>query len=309
MRIVVAHPQADARRRWIAGLRTALPQYDVLASDDPAAAGADYAVGWKLAPGFFDSQTRLKALFAAGAGVDQLLEHPGLPAQLPVVRLEDAGMARQMAAYCCHEVARIFYRYGEYEAQQRDARWQELPVASLADFTVGLLGFGVLGSQVASALRGFGFRVIGHSRTEKSADGVQTYHGSGAMPAFLARCRVLILMAPLTAETRGLVDARALAQLPPGAWLINVARGPLVVEEDLLAAIDSGRLAGATLDVFHTEPLPSGHPFWRHPRIRVTPHIAAVTLVEESAAQVADKLRRLERGEAIGGVIDRHRGY
>ncbi len=327
MHLVVAHAEPQSSAQWAAELRREFPQALVTqwpagaqgpghaalaASEARSTAGApraDYAVGWQPPADFFARNPGLRAFFSAAAGVDHLLLHPGLPPSLPLVRLEDAGMGRQMAAYCCHEVVRLFYRYAEYEALQREGRWQELPLQARRDFAVGIFGMGVLGREVARALLGMGFRVLGHSRTARAVADVECSHGDAALPGFLAQCRVLILMAPLTAETRDLVDADFLSKLPAGAWLVNVARGALVVEPALLDALASGRLAGATLDVFRTEPLPSGHAFWSHPRIRITPHVAAVTLVDEGAQQVADKIRRLERGEPVGGVVERGRGY
>ncbi|MBP6817330.1 MAG: glyoxylate/hydroxypyruvate reductase A, partial [Burkholderiaceae bacterium] len=161
----------------------------------------------------------------------------------------------------------------------------------------------------ARRLAAMGFAVSGFARSPHRIDGVNCLHGALQWPVFLAGCDVLILMAPLTAQTRGLIDERALAALPAGAWLINVARGALVDEAALLAALDSGPIAGATLDVFQHEPLPAGHAFWQHPKIRLTPHVAAQTLIAPSARQVADKILRLQQGESVSGIVNRQRGY
>ncbi len=308
MRVVVVHPQPDASARWSAALAERLPDAQVrpwpLDWQD-----AEFAVAWNPPDEFFDGIRVTRALFSAGAGVDRLLCHPGLPAGLPVVRVEDAGMGRQMADYCCQEVLRVFRRQQEYEQQQRDRVWRELEPLPRARFAIGIFGMGVLGEQVARALRVFGFPLLGYSRTPRKVEGVECLSGPDALPHFLGRCRVLILLAPLTPETDGLFDARRLAMLPPGAWLINVARGALAVDRDLLDAIDRDHLAGATLDVFRTEPLPAEHPFWGHPRIRITPHVSAVTLIDETAEQIAGKIRRMQRGETVTGVVDRTRGY
>ena len=319
MKIAVVHPDPGARERWARALAARLPQAQTIEWRPGESAGAgrgagepmqvDYAVGWNPPPDFFDRVAVARAFFSAGAGVDRLVGHPGLPPALPLIRLEDAGMAAQMTEYCCLEVLRRFRRQAQYEAQQRDRVWHELEPPPHERFEVGIFGIGVLGAHVAQALRGFGFPVVGYSRTPRSVEGVDCVSGPQALPGFLGRCSVLILLAPLTPDTDSLFDARHLAMLPRGAWLINVARGALVVDADLIAAIDDGHLAGATLDVFRTEPLPGEHPFWQHPRIRVTPHVSAITLVEESAAQIAGKIRALERGETVGGVIDRSRGY
>lgn len=307
-RIVVVHPGAEARERWIAALCARLPAAE-LGVWPLEWRHADFAVGWNP-PGDFFTRVRIaRAFFSTGAGVDHLLRHPGLPAALPVVRLEDAGMAAQMVEYCCLEVLRVFRRQADYERQQRERVWRELDPLARERFVVGVFGIGVLGAAVANALRGFGFPVIGYARTPRSVEGVECVSGEAALPGFLGRCSALILLAPLTPETENFFDRTRLAMLARGAWLINVARGALVVDQDLLDALDAGWLGGATLDVFRTEPLPDAHPFWRHPAIRITPHVSAITAVEQSAAQIADNVARLARGEPPRGLVDRTRGY
>lgn len=308
MRIVVVHPQASAADRWAAEIRARLPEAEV--ATWPAACGdAGFAIGWGPPPGFFEALPRLRAFFSIGAGVDHVLGRPGLRPEIALVRLEDAGMGVQMAEYCAHEVIRLYRRAGDYETQQRHAEWRALKPVPRREFRVGVLGLGVLGLQVARAIASFEFPVLGHARSPRAIDGIRCFAGDDELPAFLAQCRVLILMAPLTAHTRDLLDTRRLAMLPEGAWVINVARGALIDDDALLSALDAGRLAGATLDVFRTEPLPSEHPFWRHPRIRITPHVSAATLLGESADQIAGKIRRLARGEPVGGTVDRTLGY
>jgi glyoxylate/hydroxypyruvate reductase len=312
MKIVVVHTDAQARAGWLLALRRLLPAARIVADGSPDASGAsdaDYAVGWTPPEGFFREHPRLRAFFSAAAGVDHLLRHPQLPPDLPIIRLEDAGMARQMIDYCRHEVLHVAGRHGEYRALQAQGRWHELDAIAPSELPIGVVGLGVLGAQVAQALAADGWTVNGHARSARRIDGVRVFHGPAGWDGFLAATRLLILLAPLTAETADLVDARALARLQPGGWLVNVARGGLVVDADLVAALDRGHLAGATLDVFREEPLPAGHPFWTHPRIRVTPHVAAVTRVAESAAQVAGKLLLMERGERPGGWVERDRGY
>ena len=308
-RIAITHPDGGVRAHWVAALSARLPAAEVFASsgsDDPV---ADYAVGWRPADDFFARQPRLRAFFSAAAGVDHLLRHPGLPPTLPLFRLEDAGMGAQMAQYCLHEVLRMQRRSADFEARQRDALWDELPVEPPAAWPVGVLGLGVLGAQVATTIAAAGFPVRGYAQRARTLDGVDCFDASRGLRAFLAGCRVAIVVAPLTPATADLFDAERLSWLPRGAWLINVARGGLVVDQALLDALDRGQLAGATLDVFREEPLPPAHPFWRHRQVRITPHVSAVTRVDESADQVAAKLREFERGAAVGGAVDRRRGY
>jgi glyoxylate/hydroxypyruvate reductase A len=292
---------------WLAGLRAALPQAQ-LELWQAGASPADYAVVWAPPQQFFDEQTRLKAVFAIGAGVDALLKLR-LPAGVSFVRLDDAGMAVQMAEYVCHAVIRHFRELDRYAADIGQGRWTVHPSRHRADFSVGVMGLGVLGQRVAQALTHFEFPVNGWSRTAKAIEGVHGFHGDGQLDAFLRGSRILVNLLPLTAQTQGIMNRDTLSRLQPGGYVINVARGAHLVDEDLLALLDSGHLAGATLDVFRTEPLPLTHPFWRHPKITVTPHTSARTLRETSIAQIAGKLEALERGERIAGIVDTSRGY
>jgi glyoxylate/hydroxypyruvate reductase A len=292
---------------WIAGLRAALPAADV-AVWEPGAPAADYAVVWAPPQAFLDEQPGLKAVFNIGAGVDALLKLR-LPLKARVVRLDDAGMSVQMAEYVCHAVIRHFREFDGYEADVRQGRWSYRKPRSRADFAVGVMGLGVLGSRVAQALRVFEFPVNGWSRSPKALDGVRGFSGREGFNDFLAASRVLVNLLPLTPDTQDILNRDTLSRLQPGGYVINVARGAHLVDEDLLALLDEGHLAGATLDVFRTEPLPAGHPFWAHPKITVTPHTSARTLRDESIAQIAGKIRALEQREPIAGIVDPVRGY
>ena len=292
---------------WIAGLRAALPAAEV-AVWEPGAPAADYAVVWAPPQAFLDEQPGLRAVFNIGAGVDALLKLR-LPPTARVVRLDDAGMSVQMAEYVCHAVIRHFREFDGYEADVRQGRWSYRKPRSRADFAVGVMGLGVLGSRVAQALRVFEFPVNGWSRSPKALDGVRGFSGREGFNDFLAASRVLVNLLPLTPDTQDILNRGTLSRLQPGGYIINVARGAHLVDEDLLALLDEGHLAGATLDVFRTEPLPAGHPFWAHPKITVTPHTSARTLRDESIAQIAGKIRALEQGEPIAGIVDPVRGY
>ncbi|WP_137895303.1 glyoxylate/hydroxypyruvate reductase A [Ramlibacter sp. 2FC] len=292
---------------WLAGLRAALPEA-LVELWQPGAAPADYAVVWAPPQAFLDEQPQLKALFNIGAGVDALMLLR-LPPGAQVVRLDDAGMSVQMAEYVCHAVIRHFREFDGYEADVKQGKWSYRKPRARADFPVGVMGLGVLGERVARALRVFEFPVMGWSRSPKALDDVRCFAGPAQFDDFLAASRVLVNLLPLTPETEGILNRATLSRLKPGGYLINVARGAHLVDEDLIALLDSGQLAGATLDVFRTEPLPAGHPFWTHPKITVTPHTSARTLREESIAQIAGKIATLERGEPIAGIVDPARGY
>ena len=299
--------QGLAPEPWVQGLQSALPKAEVSAWA-PGAPQADHAVVWAPSQQFIDEQSGLQALFNTGAGVDALLKLR-LPPRLKVVRLDDAGMSVQMAEYVCHAVIRHFREFDGHDADMREGRWAFRKPRKRADFPVGVMGLGVLGARVARALQAFEFTVNGYSRTPKDLPGIRCFSGEQGLSGFLAASRVLVNLMPLTPETENILNQRTLSQLQPGGYVINVARGRHLVEEDLIECIDSGHLAGAMLDVFRTEPLPADHPFWQHPKITVTPHTSARTLRDESIAQIAGKIQALQRGEAIAGVVDPQRGY
>ena len=292
---------------WVQGLQQALPQANVSAWA-PGAPPADHAIVWAPPQQFIDEQPGLQTLFNIGAGVDALLQLK-LPPALKVVRLDDAGMSVQMAEYVCHAVIRHFREFDVYDADTQAGKWSYRKPRSRADFAVGVMGLGVLGERVAKALQVFDFPVNGYSRSPKNLPGIRCFNGAQSLPEFLAATRVLVNLMPLTPETENILNHANLSLLQQGGYVINVARGKHLVEEDLITLIDSGHLSGATLDVFRTEPLPVDHPFWRHPKITVTPHTSARTLREESIAQIVGKIQALQRGQAINGVVDSQRGY
>jgi glyoxylate/hydroxypyruvate reductase A len=306
MRVIYCSADRDGSA-WVPGLQAALPQAEVSLWDS-GAPKADYAVVWKPPQQLLDEQTQLKALFNTGAGVDALVKLR-LPEGLPIIRLDDAGMSVQMAEYVCHAVIRHFREFDGYEADMGAGKWSFRKPRSRADFPVGILGLGVLGTRVARSVAQFDFPVNGWSRSPKALDGVQCFSGDAGLEAFLQATRIVVCLLPLTPDTEDLLNARRLSQLMPGGYVINVARGAHIVDVDLLALLDSGHLAGATLDVFRTEPLPPEHPFWEHPNITLTPHTSARTLRSESIAQIAGKIAALERGDPVAGRVDAMRGY
>jgi glyoxylate/hydroxypyruvate reductase A len=297
---------------WVDALSRAMPGASIgVWSEDTTGAidGADYALVWKPPPKLLAKLGSTKAIFNLGAGVDSLESIPPSLQAVPLIRLEDAGMAEQMAEYVVHAVLRRYREFDVYAQSQRGAIWQPRQRLDKGSFPVGILGMGVLGVAVAAALASFGFPIDGWSRSRKQISEVRSFAGRAELGEFLGRCRVLVCMLPLTAETRGMLNRATLSQLSPGAYIVNVSRGALLIDDDLLALIESGAIDGATLDVFQEEPLPPTHRFWHHPSITVTPHVSAVTLIEESVAQIAAKIRRLEAGLLVSGVVDRGRCY
>jgi glyoxylate/hydroxypyruvate reductase len=313
MKILFYMPHADASA-WLHDFARALPDADLREWQPGDTAPADFAVVWRPPRDMLAGRDNLRAIFNLGAGVDAILalehEQPGtLPRNAQLIRLEDTGMAPQMAEYVTHAVLRYLRRFDEYQQLQDERRWQPLEAHSRESFTVGVLGLGVLGAHVAQTVAAFGMPVRGYSRSARQIDGITTFAGEAQLDAFLDGVKVLVNLLPHTPDTRGVLNARVFAALAHGAYLINVARGGHLVEADLLDALASGQLSAATLDVFHEEPLPPDHPFWREPRITITPHISALTLRSESVKQVTRKINALMRGETVTGVVNLERGY
>ncbi|WP_019938985.1 glyoxylate/hydroxypyruvate reductase A [Bordetella sp. FB-8] len=310
MKIICASTSAVEQATWCELLAAALPHADVFPwQDDGPACDADVAVVWRPPADLFKRERELRVVFNLGAGVDALLKLPSLPDDVVIVRLEDAGMAAQMAEYVAHYVVRASRQFEQYEVLQKAGRWQPLPEIDRRQWPIGIMGLGVLGTSVARAMVGLDYPVAGWSRSGRRLEGVRTFAGRDALPAFLARTRVLVNLLPLTQDTEGILCRETLSQLLPDSHLINLGRGTHLVEEDLVPLLDSGRMAGAMLDVFRVEPLPDGHPFWTHPRIRITPHVAAITLRRETIEQIGTKILAFMRGETITGVVTRERGY
>jgi glyoxylate/hydroxypyruvate reductase len=307
---ILFYTSSGATEPWLRDLAAALPQAQLRVWQEGDNEPADYALVWKPPAAMLRERRDLKAIFSLGAGVDAIMQlGDNLPDGVPLVRLEDAGMAMQMAEYATYALLRYFRRFDEYEALARTKQWRPLPPHEKSEFTVGILGLGVLGTRIAQALVPFGFPLRGWGRSRKDVAGVSCFAGEQELDAFLSGTRALVCTLPLTAETTGILDRARLEKLQRGACLINVARGAHVVEADLLSLVQEGHIAGATLDVFQTEPLPPMHPFWQEPRIAITPHISALTLREESARQIADKIVAIERGETVTGIVDRKKGY
>lgn len=311
---ILFYSPSDNAAPWIERIQRALPLARVRAWQPDDHAHADYAIVWRPAPDVLRARTSLRAIFNLGAGVDAILdlhrEHPGaLPHGVPIVRLEDSGMATQMAEYATYAVLRHMRRFGEYEKQQARGEWMRIEPYARDEFAVAVLGLGQLGAYVARTLAGFGLPVRGFSRSPKSLDGVATYQGDDGFVSCLAGARALINLLPNTPATRGILNRKTFSLLADDAIVVNLARGAHLVDEDLFGALDAGTLGAAMLDVFHVEPLPPDHPFWSHPRITITPHVSALTLMEESVVQIAAKIESLERGETISGVVALERGY
>jgi glyoxylate/hydroxypyruvate reductase len=269
----------------------------------------DYVLAWIHKPGDLARYPNLKAIFWLGAGVDHLLKDKDLPRQVPIVRRVDDGLTAGMTEYVLLHALRYHRRLPELEAQQSERLWRKLSYPLAKDRRIGILGMGVLGSDAASRLIGLGFDVAGWSRAPKQLPGLTSFYGDEGLTPFLKRSEILVCLLPLTPATTGIINAPTLAALPRGATVINAARGGHVVDADLIAALDRGHIAHATLDVFATEPLPVEHPFWRHPRITLTPHAASVTMSETASRVVIEGLKAMRGGRRPANQVDLTKGY
>lgn len=297
-------------RRWRGPLGGALAGERLHWSpDDLDPAAVDIVLTAVPAPGVLARFTSLRLIQSLWMGVETLLADETVPRNVPLARMIDPHMTQGMVESVCAHVLAAHLQLDDYARFQRERRWKMLRSPIAAERRVGILGMGELGQAAAAALRGLGFAVLGWSRTPRAVAGAECFAGAAGRDTFLRQAEILVVLLPLTPETRGLIDANFLARLPEGAVLINLARGALMNDEDLLAALDAGRLRHAVLDVFNAEPLPPEHRYWTHPRVTVTPHVAALTNPATAAAFVAENVRRLRAGERPLGLVDRARGY
>jgi glyoxylate/hydroxypyruvate reductase A len=268
----------------------------------------EYLAAWQAPEDLEQVLPNLKVLFALSAGVDQL-DLSRLPPELPVVRLLDPGITRGMCEYASWAVLSLHRDMLRYRQQQSARCWQAHLLQPAQKRRVGVMGLGAQAQQILATLAPLGFALSGWARSAHEIAGVECHAGSEQLPAFLSGCDILLCVLPLTEQTQGILDRRLFAQLPRGAALINMGRGGHLVEADLLEALDSGQLSGAVLDVLQEEPAPAEHPFWQHPQIVLTPHIAAMTQPASAFGVLLENIRRFERGEPMVGEVDRHKGY
>jgi glyoxylate/hydroxypyruvate reductase A len=268
----------------------------------------EYLIAWQVPADFISQMPNLKVLFSSGAGIDHV-DLSAVPPHVPLVRMVEPGIINGMVEYVSLAVLALHRDFFEYVERQAARTWSALEVPPASARCVGVMGLGSLGCAVLERLAAYGFRLRGWNRSPRVIENVQTFAGGDQLKPFLAECDVLICLLPLTSATQGILNRELFAALPKGAALINVGRGPHLVDQDLLAALDSGHLSRAILDVTEPEPLPRDHPFWTHPRVFVTPHVASMTQPETAAPILLENVRRHQRGEPLVGVVDRARGY
>lgn len=298
----------DDSAQWQAALEKAFPQATILTSDAPEdeRKNADYLAVWKAPEHLLQEQRQLKGIINLGAGVDYLLKTPGLPSDVPIVKLRDAGMGELMADYVLYGVLHFYRSMDRYATQQQSATWQPQAVPDKTQWPVGILGLGAIGSYVATHLSQAGFPVLGWSRSAKQISGVRCLHGDEGLDELLGQVQSLVTILPDTPATEGILNAEQLAKLPEGASVINPGRGSLIDEQALLDALGEankpGHLRGALLDVFCEEPLPTNHPLWQHSNVVVTPHMAAPTPLNDAIDQVIAYIKAFEAGETLATI-------
>jgi glyoxylate/hydroxypyruvate reductase A len=299
----------DPAEAWRAALCAAIPGLDFRIWPEVGdRAQIDLALVWQPPQGELARYPSLRAILSLGAGIDGLLAQPDLPA-VPIARMVDPSLTRTMTEYVMLAVLRHHRQFDHFEREQRAARWSFALPPQAANRRIGVMGLGVLGSAAARGLASQGFPVAGWSRTGKELRGIEVFAGQDGWRSFLGRTDILVCMLPLTRDTVAILDAATFAGLPRGAYLINVARGAHLVEADLIAALDHGQLAGATLDVFRDEPLPADHPLWHYPKVLITPHVASYSSPVTAVEGVVENIRRARAGQPLLHQVDRSRGY
>jgi glyoxylate/hydroxypyruvate reductase A len=295
---------------WVDHMTSLLPDQEVrfwTDVEDPAT--VEIAVVWKPDPGWLKTLPNLKVIVSIGAGIDHILVDPELPEGVPIIRTTGDDLRVRMREYVTLHVLRHHRRIPEIHAAQQTREWMQIIEPPMYERKVGIMGLGNLGADCASALATLGFNVSGWSRSPKSIEGVTCYAGEDGFREFLAGTEILVCLLPLTPATHGIMNSELFAQLPENACVINSGRGEHLVDDDLLAALDCGHLRAATLDVFHKEPLPDDHPFWDHPKVLVTPHVASLIDPVAGGQIIAGNIRRFLNGEPIPDMVDVSRGY
>jgi glyoxylate/hydroxypyruvate reductase len=300
---------------WEQRFRSLAPRHDIRVWPQRIGDPADiaYACVWKAPAGLLTGFANLKAIFSLGAGVDHILGDPDLP-PAPIVRIVDQNLTMRMTEYVVLHVLMHHRGQRRYDAQQRERVWRDHDQPAASEVAVGVMGLGALGGSVALALSRLGFQVAGWSRQPKALPDIEGFHGPGELDGFLQRTEILVCLLPATPSTAGILNLALLGRLKRhgprgGAYLINAGRGSLQVDADILTALEHGTLAGATLDVFPTEPLPVTSPLWTHPKVTITPHNAAASEPHALVANVLRQIERFEAGLGLENVIDRSAGY
>jgi glyoxylate/hydroxypyruvate reductase A len=295
---------------WLDALKDATPDIDVITYDKiQDKSRVLFALTWNYPKGIFREYPNLKCVSSMGAGVDHIMSDPDIPEQVKIVRIVDPLLSQDLAEFALALIMNQMRRLTDYRLLQNQKTWKKRKYKRISDVSIGIMGTGAIGDHVAKFLLSAGFSVTGLGKNPGNQKEYKRFHGTDQLDEFLRTPDILICLLPLTPETRGILNKDNLAKLPQGAFLINLGRGPHVVDQELIEMIDNGHLAGASLDVFDNEPLPDDHPFWLHPAIHITPHVASITTPESVAPQIVENYRRAIRDEELLNQVDRKKGY
>ncbi|MDJ0617654.1 MAG: glyoxylate/hydroxypyruvate reductase A [Calothrix sp. MO_192.B10] len=302
--------EAENLELLITELKTSIPDIDVhIWPEVENPEKIEAIITWKPPLGIMSKFPNLKVIISLGAGVEDILRDPNLPQDVPIVRIVEPCVTSRMTEYILLAVLRFHRQAFTYQRLQKAQHWKPLPISKTSSCYIGILGLGVLGTDAAQKLKTLGFPIRGWSRTPKNIDGIECFYGRDQLKLCLSKCRVLVCLLPLTLQTKGILNHETFSAMPCGSYLINVARGEHLVEKDLLEALDSGQLSGACLDVFSKEPLPENHPFWSHPQITITPHIATQTNSEYWTQPIVDAIHCIRAGQTLKNVVNYQQGY
>ena len=297
-------------QRWKDHMSQLLPEFDFFLADEPLDKNSiEYAIVWKPYAGWLKTFPKLKCIVSIGSGIDHVLSDPELPKDIPIIRTTGKELSTRMREYVVLQVLRLHRKLPEVELNQKLQEWKQIIEPPANERTVGIMGLGNLGADCAQTLASIGFKVSGWSRSKKKIRNIDCFWGSLGRNDFLNRSEIIVCMLPLTPETEGILNAELFSLLPKGASVINVARGQHLVEKDLLNALYSGQVSGATLDVFKEEPLAKNHPFWHHPDILVTPHIASLIDPIAGGKSIAENLKAFIAGKSLTNLIEPGNNY
>jgi len=295
---------------WQEALKKAAPEIPVYSYlEEHPKDEITMALVWKHPKGELMNYPNLELIACSGAGVDFIFTDENRPKELPITRVVDVMLAKDMSEHVIAAILSYLKNLGHYRVDQIRKIWEPMEYRRIGDLKVGILGLGALGTVLAEDLVRFGFRTQGWSNSKKDFPGIQTFSGASQLTDFLETTEILVCLLPLTEDTSGILNAKLFTRLPKGAYIINVARGGHVVDADLIQYIDSGHLAGACLDVFHNEPLAKNHPFWEHDKIHMTPHCASVSDTDSVVPQIVENFRCLQNRQSLINLVSPEKGY
>ena len=295
---------------WISALKNADPLVEVITIDKVIDnSDVEFILAWNYLHGLLGKYPRLKTVASMGAGVDHILKDPDLPEKVKIVRLVDPRLSQDMYEFILAVIMNRLRSLTRYRENQMTGLWKKTLYGRISDVNIGVMGTGAIGNHIASRLQAAGFSVSGWRRTAEAPGSYKMYYGNDQLKSFISKADVLICLLPLTPETEGILNKQNMQMLPENSWIVNLGRGGHLVEEDLIELLDSGHLGGANLDVFREEPLPTGHPFWHHKKIFITPHIASLPDPASVAPQILENYRNTIENGILKNTVDRKKGY